>query len=339
MRFNDKRSLMRYNGMCPNMFDTYGNYSDAVGAINNPLGGYTNVADNDLQPRGAFLVDEIYMLSGNNHVPQAISDGASSYTVYVRFTSSEPLLLSPFIWAHPETNNAGFYGIQNMNAVFNVGDCSRAWRSSNPWLNTQGANACAITVDSFSTCSLIFNQLTPHPSDLLPSRNVVPYYTLPRYITQFSSAVAPIYSLTNGIYTVPAQFSGTQISSTNIQLNQIPDKLIIFVRKAIGSQTPNDSDCYLPIRNITMNFNNHSGILSTATPQDLYRYSVESGSNQSWQEFYGIANKPNPDPTQGTMPIPTTGSLLCLKFGEHINLTEDYYALNLGQKNNTVMCC
>lgn len=326
MRFNDKRSLMRYNGMCPNMFDTYGYYSDAVGAVNNPLGGYSNVGDNDLLPRGAFMVDEIYSLNGTAHIPQPISDGASAYTVYVRFSSSEPLLVSPMIFSNPETNNMGFYGIQNMNAVFNIGDCSRAWRSANSWV---GASTTSISIDSFNTARLIFNQLTPHPSDLLPSRNVVPYYTVPRYLTQFNSssnAIAPAYSLTNGVYTVPLQLAGTTISSTNIQLNQIPDKVIIFVRKALGNQTVNDTDSFLAIRGISMNFNNHSGILSTATPNDLYRYSVESGSNQSWEEFYGIANKANPDPTQGTLPIPTTGSLLCLKFGEHINLTEDYYA-------------
>ena len=104
------------------------------------------------------------------------------------------------------------------------------------------------------------------------------------------------------------------------------DKVLIFVRKALGSQGTNDPDFFLPIRGISIQFNNHSGILSTATPQDLFRYSCEAGSNQSWEEFYGIANKANPNPTLGSQPIPTTGSLLCLDFGKHINITEDYYA-------------
>ena len=248
MRSNDKRALMRYNGMCPNMFDTYGNYADGVGSVNNSLGSYSNVGDNDLLPRGAFLVDEIYTLNGTNHAPQPISDGASSYTVYVRFTSSEPLLLSPFMWANPSHNDQGFYGIQNMNAVFNLGDCSRVWRSASSWVNTAtgptGAAApCAITVDSIGSCRLIFNQLTPHPSDLLPSRNVVPYYTVPRYITQFNSssnAISPAYSFTNGVYTVPTQLSGTTISSTNIQLNQIPK---LFFNTFIGDENRCVSVC------------------------------------------------------------------------------------------------
>ena len=31
LRFHDKRELMRYNGMTPNIFDTYNRYSDGIG--------------------------------------------------------------------------------------------------------------------------------------------------------------------------------------------------------------------------------------------------------------------------------------------------------------------
>jgi hypothetical protein len=83
----------------------------------------------------------------------------------------------------------------------------------------------------------------------------------------------------------------TQVVRTStIQLNQIPDKLIVFVRKAMGLQTVNDPDFFLAIKNVSLNFNNSSGILASATTQDLYRYSVENGSNQSWLEFSGLAN-------------------------------------------------
>ena len=53
LRFHDRRELARYNGTTPTAFDTYQKYSDAVGANNNPLGSFQNVADNDLVPRGS----------------------------------------------------------------------------------------------------------------------------------------------------------------------------------------------------------------------------------------------------------------------------------------------
>jgi len=114
------------------MFDTYGNYSDAVGSINNPLGAYTNVGDNDLLPRGSFAVNAIY--AGSPSVRVAQKNDGSAQTVYVEFTSTEPLLISPFIFSHPETNCQAMYGIINMNAVFNISAPNRVWRSASPWM-------------------------------------------------------------------------------------------------------------------------------------------------------------------------------------------------------------
>lgn len=323
MRMNDKRELMRYNGMCPNMYDTYGNYADAVGSINNPLGAYTNVGDNDLLPRGAFSVNAIYAGSPSARVPQK-NDGTAQ-TVYVEFTSSEPLLLSPFIWAHPESNSQAFYGIINMNAVFNISTPNRVWRSASPWMSK-----ATITLNSLSPNTLLMNLLSCHPSTLLPSRNIVPYYSLPRYITNIpsSQAIASPFVIpaVAGVNQIDPSVSGTLLSTTNLQLNMIPDKIICFVRKSLGDQTVNDTDSFLAIRGISINFNNQSGILSSSSVNDLYRYSVESGSNQSFQEFYGLASVASSNASSGVTYVPTTGSLLCLSFAEHIQIADSYYS-------------
>lgn len=326
MRMNDKRELMRLNSSCPVAFDTYGNYKDAVGAINNPNGGYTNVGDNDLLPRGAFAVDGIYQLSGSNQVPQAVSDGTTPQTVYIQFTSTEPIIVSPFLWCKPQTNSQGFYGIVNANCVFNLGNANRVFRSANSWM--AGAT---VSLDSVVDSTLLINQLSVHPSFLLPSRNIVPYYTLPRFISTFAAGTVPSLFAsynpatpsTNGLL-LTANQQGAVLSSTNLQLNQIPDKVIIFVRKAMGSQTPNDPDCFLAIRGISINFNNQSGILSSASVQDLYNMSAES-TNQTFQEFLGVANVGG---SNNSLPnfIPTSGSVLVLDFAKHIQIQDDYYA-------------
>lgn len=317
MRMNDKRELMRYNSLCPTAFDTYGRYSDAVGAINNPLGGYTNVGDNDLLPRGAFAVKEIYQLAGDLHVPQALSNGTTAQTVYVNFVSTEPLLISPLIWAHPESNNQAFYGIVNANCVFNLGSANRVFRSASPWMAS-----AAVTIDSIDSSVLLLNQLTAHPSQLLPSRNIVPYYTQPRFISTFTKTTVNVPAVVNGVF--DPNLRGNSLSSTNLQLNMIPDKVIIFVRKALADQTPNDPDVFLAIRGISINFNNQSGILSSASVQDLYKFSSQS-TNQSFQEFIGVACVGSADNSQPAY-IPTCGSVLVLNFGEHIQIQDDYYS-------------
>ncbi|MFM7989010.1 MAG: major capsid protein V20 domain-containing protein [Candidatus Fonsibacter sp.] len=39
-----------------------------------------------------------------------------------------------------------------------------------------------------------------------------------------------------------------------------------------------------------MNFNNQAGLLSSMTPEQLYKNSVQSGlANMSWDEFFGLS--------------------------------------------------
>ena len=67
------------------------------------------------------------------------------------------------------------------------------------------------------------------------------------------------------------------ITSTNIQLSGIPDKLIICVRKVIGNMKNNQTDSYATITGISMNFNNQAGLLSSMNAEQLFRNSVQSG--------------------------------------------------------------
>jgi hypothetical protein len=308
LRFNDRRELSRYNGYTPTAFDTASSYGALLGSNANPLGSWGNNADNDLVPRGSWVLNSYSInADGTGGVPP-VSDGVTSQTAYVNFTVTEPLMLSPFIFADPKSNSQAFYGIQNMNFVFNIADGKRVWRSA-PYVG--GGVAKVVTPYSFRDSSLIFNFLTPHPSDLLPARNVCPYYELPRYITSNLPALAI------GATTI--------VNSSSIQLNQIPDKLIVFVRKAMSAQTNTDPDYALTIRSAVINWNNQSGILASATQQDLYRYSVENGSNQSWYEFSGKANLRDAAIPGGST-IPMSGSYLVLEFGKDIQITEDFYA-------------
>ena len=309
LRFHDRRELARYNGTTTTAFDTYQKYSDAVGANNNVLGAFQNVADNDLVPRGSWVLDYLGENADFITAPnvQTIGDGAAARTTYVQFTVAEPLLISPFLSMQPSSNNQGFFGVQNMNFQFSMGDATRVWRHASSWAKT-------VSVISYNSSQLLFNFLSPHPSQLLASRNVVPYAEFPRYITSYSNTLATGAS--------------TTFRSSTIQLNVIPDKLIMFVRKPIGSQINSDTDSFLALSGsnpLSINFNNVSGILSSATVQDLYRYSIENSSNQSYLEFTGFANLANQATGCGTK-RPLSGSLLVLEFGKDIPLQEQYYA-------------
>jgi len=157
-----------------------------------------------------------------------------------------------------------------------------------------------------------------HPSDALVSaRNCVPYYELPRF-------------LSTGLNSIPAGSTAT-LTSQSLQLNMIPDRLIICVRKQMSQQTWSDTDSFLKIKGISINFNNQSGILASATADDLYRYSRDAGSNQHWLEFAGRARSVDPSGGNG-LNVYTSGSLLILNMGQAVQLTEDFYAPKLPRK-------
>jgi hypothetical protein len=307
LKTNDCKEMLRYSSTAPLMADVLQTYypnsaSSGVGLPNNILGGYEcSGVDNDYRTNGSFAG---YNNKNNNSEVQSVTLSATGGVYTLKFSTCEPLICPPFAWNEPVDNNTAIYGVQNMNFVLNLGNANRAFRC------TPDVQLTNIQLVGVSSPFLNFNYITPHPSDLMPARNVQNYLEYPRYFTTTST---PILDGDAG-----------QIQSSTFNLNQVPDKLIIFCRKPQSSQTPNDSDFSLPITGISLNWNNNSGILSSATPYDLFRYSVEAGSAQSWDEFNGSTIAGVVDTS--TSVLPTVGSYLMLDFGKHIQLTEDYYA-------------
>jgi len=149
-----------------------------------------------------------------------------------------------------------------------TGNANRAWRCA--LFNNAGGNPSikTATVDSFVNSRLLFQLITPHASDMLDPRNVVPYYEVPVFRTTGN------LTLPGRRFRGQADDAGTfaapevrTVTSSNIQLNGIPDKLIICVRKVVSNPVCNDTDSYATIKNISINFNNQAGLLSSMTPE------------------------------------------------------------------------
>ena len=320
------------------------------------------------KPRGTWKIQAMYALDstapGGRRKPLP-----KDTTVFVTFKVTEPLMISPFVFGAPE-GKQGFYGIQTMNFQMNIAPTAdRSWRSANTVTDTVSpAFIKTATIESFTDSQLIFTFLTPHASDLLEPRNVVPFYELPVYRTSNLVDVPAVSTALQADGTFLEPPSKTLYSSS-IQLYSIPDKLVICVRKPPATLTCNDTDSYLTIKGIRINWNNQAGLLSTFTPEQLYRASVQSGlSNLTWDEFCGqtvslsdqatngyaslrtpysgvgpkstlqtpvaagLNNITDMDP--GFKYIPTTGTILVLDFATVIQLTEEYFAPgSLGQFN------
>ena len=324
LRFGDRREVARYNNATPTQYDSYWSYTDALGANNNPNSAWNDCAlDQDFQPRGGFVITSI---TGNDPITDANRN--TERTIVINYRTREPLMMSPFLWTDPETNNSGLYGAQTLNFVFNLGSANRAVRLANGPTGTATATVAnpwfsigtQPYISNVASSQLLMLFLTRQPSNLVSARNVVPFMEYPRYLTNVSQAIA------NG--------ASVEQNFASIQLNSVPDKLIIVARKILATQTPADADSFLPIKKVYINFNNKAGLLSGSTQWDLWRMSVESGSNQTWAEFSGRAYKSSQagasSATALPQVLPLVGSVLALEFGRHIELDDVYAPGSIG---------
>ena len=290
------------------------------------------------KPRGAWKLEALYAVDASTNAQRVPT--VADTVVYARFKVTEPLLLSPFVFGSGY-GKQGFYGIQTMNFNMNINsNAGRAWRSA----VFEGTKT--VEVEKFADSQLLFQFLTPHASDMLDPRNVVPFYEFPVYRTSNNVALQPRPNYGRAISTGVIEDAPTvTIASHNIQLSGIPDKLIIFVRKRVADLGCKDTDSYATIKGISINFNNQAGLLSSMTQEQLFRNSIQSGlANMSWDEFCGSTVSAASgtttnvglrepylglgarDASPGFQMSPTTGTILVLNFAEVIQLTEEYYA-------------
>ena len=343
MVMSDRKVLSRYNSLTPSLRDAHwGEYKDAPATNANPLASYNNSSyDEAFEPRGSFSLDflQIDRYQGGvfqDNSPVSLAN-TNVFKIFLTVSLTEPFLaLSPFVNCEPEMS-AGLVGVNNMSMVLNIdSSCRRVLSTANNAV--VGGNSLVGYISSialgwadapnggaskpvgFENTRLLFNFLSLQPEQYakISTKNVVPYLDYPRYLTTFNSANS-IVSGGTGVLT-----------SQSIQLNQVPDLILICARVPMSSQNWNYSSSFLAIRNISINFNNASGLLASATQQDLYNLSFRNGSSQSFYEFRGRADVNN-NATGGVSRVPTTGSLLVLNPVYDFSLPSYLSSSSLGQ--------
>lgn len=300
LRGLNRKDLARYNSTTPVYLDNYAKY-DAITPANVqnwPMAGYDKATLADYVPRGCYPVT----ISGNT-----VGDGTAR-TVTLTIRVVEPVMCSPFVYGTGAVREAGMQGLTSVNVQFSMDSlATRVYRFVN--------NAAAVTAVkrvtgiSFANSYIECRFYSPKANQLLPSLQVLPYYQLVEYKTPSAAPIAA---------------AALQTSVTNtIQLNAIPDKIMLFVKDLEYNQTCSDADAYCAINSVSILWNNSSGILSSANQYDLWKMSAEAGSQQSWLEFSGNAVL---SATNSGTAVNTTGSVLCLDYAKHIAINESYFA-------------
>lgn len=346
------------NGAYPNLFFMASNGIDKLGSSASLLVpayvGAKHAAVNGVpvaaaqwQSAPAYVAGNIVMYNGNVWralVDVAAASGApaagatwadlgsnGSYTIYIQWRTTEPVVLSPFVFSDEYEWDTGLFGLNNIQLIMNLVPnpqrvlrcCTRAGRTI-PIANI----AYNPAVQAFQESVVNMQFLTPSLDVPLPPKSVVPYMEFPRYITSSGVAIA-------------ANAVG-QIISQTITLPCIPDLLIIYAKpnySAPGvSIASTDADFYFPLasssnsttRNpLSINFDNFSGLLSSTTTEQLFLMSQHNGLEMDYDTFmgqsrsaggsYGAGGAVAGQRQQGQL-IPTVGSILVLKPGQDLTL-------------------
>ena len=235
--------------------------------------------------------------------------------VVIDFVSTEPLFLSPLYWGDCDCDDSAFFGVTGMDFTFNfVGNAGNrmiaidgvstgAWgteaqaRSSTMTI-TYGFNQTAWTGISAAPFSygtvqptLFFQYITPQLVDRGSAMQKVLNYPLSvvqRYPVDYASMAALGFS--GGLEVATAQ----QMNSVNVQLNSIPTRLYIFARAQNQALQLNPfyTDSFLRLAQggtpLNLQWGNRSGLLASASIQQLYDISVRSGCTLSYADWAGL---------------------------------------------------
>jgi len=323
LRLADLRDARRQR-TCPTMLDNYAKYPDSRVVKNSPLLAWDETKHSDAVPNGGFngfyfatdasggtpqplsgagtTVGNVSYYNGQPYANSVLASG-TVLTFYVAVTSTEKLLLPPFIFADERELSTGLFGVQNFQVQMNITPSSscRSFRVSSETTFVDPADglvtptAIAYTSFALSTTAgngcwagrptLAVQFLTPALDIPLPPKSIVPYMEFPRYIATPNTSV----SQTGNSYTT------TQLQSQTITLPNIPDLLLIYVKPSSYGGSPSalsQGDWSLPITQISLNFDNFSGLLSTITQDQLYQMSVRNGLDMDFSEWSGSGRVP-----------------------------------------------
>jgi hypothetical protein len=332
----DKASLDKLNSTSPDYVnETWGSYADAVLSNSNPMGNMNDMAyDNARVPNGAYPAS----ITINRYVAGVFTDNSpvstganNTWVIYLTFRGlTEPFLaLSPFI--SNDFNRAGLIGLNNIAMTMNVDSaCSKVWTTGNCTAGSTGWNSYITSIQlgnpasnslGFTNSKLLFNFLTL--SDLqysqISTKSVTNYTSYDRYISPSSNS--PVMTASTGGYNVTFQ---------NIQLSQVPSMMVFALRVPIANQNWAYTDGFLSVGQVSITFNNQSGLIASANNVNIYNMSKTNGSNQSYTSFKGQANAIQ---AGVAVTVPTLGSMIVVNCAKDLSLNGLLSNGSIGQFN------
>lgn len=299
---------------------SYYNFSDGMLTTSNPLASYSNAGYDTVLPRGAYPIKINSVLHTSPGVANDSSIVSNSvddvFVLQCQTTVTEPLLCSP--WLFSASNKGVRDGISKVSQAINIqmtidGSLRRLLSSS--LLQTTVPTDpyyCVLAPGSNGNGQLFVNPyilmrtLSPPSTSIPLSMNV---HNSLNY--QYNSAGQSTTTLQP--YGQPG--SVVTLVSNSLSLTSVPDFIVVCGRKQFTQQTISDSNSFMKINSVSVQFGTSDSLLSGASPEQLYLMSKRNGLNMSWLQFSGFLYENNTGAggiTAGDS-LPSTGSILVMR--------------------------
>lgn len=231
-----------------------------------------------------------------------------------------------------------------------------------PGDQTQGSPLLWSGVGGSNSPELLLEYLTVPVTIPVPLVTTLPYREIARFTGSAQGQKLTGYANKNrfGNTSISSGVATFDVQSGSLYLTAIPEAVVVYVRPSNDQRDqgiPNGykyingpytapgpfpptttapmspaaiADGFYPIDKLSIQWNNSTGLLETATPQHLYEYSKKNGVDLPWVEWAGRTGEPWPSaafsdlsgPTTQPLGRSTTGSVFMARFGYEIPLDE-----------------
>lgn len=202
------------------------------------------------------------------------------------------------------------------------------------------------------TPDLLLEYLTVPVTIPVPLVTTLPYREIARYTGSGSGVTLDKYANANAYSNVSLSGATFDVDSGSLYLTAIPEAVILYVRPTndvrdqgasklryikgapVGITLPAVTeaplspaaiaDGFYPIDKLSIQWNNSTGLLETAQPQNLYEYSKKNGVDLPWVEWSGRTLEKWSDKAGNAQGLgrSTTGAVFMARFGYEIPLDE-----------------
>jgi hypothetical protein len=126
------------------------------------------------------------------------------------------------------------------------------------WSSGIETGTYTLSLTSLTNSYVYLNFLTSQPTMTLPIKTITPFFYYPRYILSNANTS----TITAGSHAI--------VTFSSIQFATMPDRILIFARKPLSTMTYKDRESFFFINNISINLNAVLGLISSATPHELW---------------------------------------------------------------------